>query len=562
MKKYSGIIALVVLLLPLKLEGQKQYSNYRELSAQINDLGNRYPSLCTVKSIGKTYSGKEVWLISIGSEPRDDKPAIAIVGGVEGFYLLGREIALGFAERILRNSSEKDVRELLDKLTFYVLPVVSPEESDQYFSKPQYERNLNSRPVDDDRDFKTDEDPCEDLNNDGLITLIRIKDPAGKYIESEDDKRIMVEADISKGQAGEYLVYSEGIDNDGDGSFNEDGQGGVSFNRNFTFNYEEFGRGSGLYPVSEPETRAVADFLFDRFNVYAVFTFGPQDNLGQPMKASERQASDQPTAQQQYQQQGPQQGPPQGQMMRERSIITSILKSDESVNKLVSDIYHEITGLKGAPVVAGEPGNFADWAYFHYGRYSFTTPGWWYPVEKGKNADAAYLKFAEKKNIKDAFVPWTEISHPGFPGKKTEVGGIKPFVTHNPPADSLEHIIDSHYRFITKIAAMHPELEFLDVKVQNAGENIFRLTLKVHNKGIFSTCAEIGDQFLWTRIMRITLDPSNTQKIVSGQKVQRIQRLLGNENTEFTWLISGKGPVQVTAGAANTGTINTRIDLK
>ena len=46
---------------------------------------------------------------------------------------------------------------------------------------------------------------------------MRIKDPAGKYIKSDEDERIMVEADLSKGQSGNYLVYSEGIDNDKDG---------------------------------------------------------------------------------------------------------------------------------------------------------------------------------------------------------------------------------------------------------------------------------------------------------------------------------------------------------
>ena len=134
------------------------------------------------------------------------------------------------------------------------------------------------------RDFVFDEDGYEDLNKDGLITLIRVKDPAGKFIKSNEDERIMVEADISKGQSGNYLVYSEGIDNDKDGSFNEDGPGGVDFNRNFTFNYESFGPEAGMYPVSEPETKAVADFLFDRFNIYSVFIFGPQDNLGEPSK--------------------------------------------------------------------------------------------------------------------------------------------------------------------------------------------------------------------------------------------------------------------------------------
>ena len=82
--------------------------------------------------------------------------------------------------------------------------------------------------------------------------------------------------------------------------WNEDGEGGVNFNRNLTYNYEEFGTGAGMYPVSEPETKAVSDFLFDRFNIYAVFSFGPQDNLGQPMKSQEhtgRQGADQPPQQ-------------------------------------------------------------------------------------------------------------------------------------------------------------------------------------------------------------------------------------------------------------------------
>ena len=182
------------------------------------------------------------------------------------------------------------------------------------------------------------------------------------------------------------------------------------------------------------------------------------------------------------------------------------MKTDETINKLVSDKYHEITGVKGAPVTKTAPGNFMDWAYYHYGRYSFSTPAWWFPVEKGKNTEAAFLKFAEKNKINNVFVPWTEIEHPDFPGKKTEVGGMKPFVMINPPADTLGDLITKNYKFITAIAAMHPELEFLDVKTENAGENIFRISLKLHNKGIFATCAEIGDNNMWTRIMRISVE--------------------------------------------------------
>jgi hypothetical protein len=545
-----SIVLITVALAPIRC----QYISNDQMSKKIAALSAQYPELCTVRSLLRTTGGNNIWLITIGTGNMDDKPGIAIAGGVDGKYLFSRELAAGFAETILKNSSENETRELLNKITFYVFPDVNPDASAQLSSGLKYERILNSASVDNDRDFKTDEDPYEDLNGDGLITLIRITDPAGTYTESQEDKRIMVPADISKGQTGSYLVYSEGTDNDNDGSYNEDGAGGVNFNNNFTYNYEEFGRNAGPYPLSEPESRAVAEFLFDRFNIFAVFTFGPQDNLGQPMESSQRQSEIKDDSRDQ--------APDQRMRFRQRGKITSILKSDEPINKLVSDKYHEITGLKGVPAEVSDPGNFMEWAYFHYGRYSFGTPGWWLPVEKGRSVEAAFLKFADKAGLNDIFVPWTEIDHPDFPGKKTEVGGIKPFAMLNPPSDTMGDLISSHYKFITEVAAMHPELEFLDIKVENTGENIFRLTLKIHNKGEFATCAEIGDENIWTRIMRLTAEPSKGQTILSGLRVQRIQRLLGDESAEFSWLISGKGSVGITAGSPNTGQISVSVELK
>ena len=526
-----------------------QYQDHDQLSGKLNALGRQYPDLCSVKSLVRTSGGKDIWLITIGTGAMDAKPGIAIVGGVDGKYVLGRELAVGFADNILKSSAESDIRELLTKITFYIFPDVNPDASAQFFSGLKYERSQNSRTNDEDRDFTFDEDPYEDLNNDGFITLVRIKDPAGNYIECEEDTRVMVTADVSKGQTGKYLVYTEGTDNDKDGRFNEDGPGGVSFNRNLTYNYEEFGLNAGLYPVSEPETRAVVDFLYDRFNIYMVITFGPQDNLGQPMKAQKRSDGQAPFNE-------------QGNMRRERVPITSILETDELVNKLVSDKYHEITGFKGSPSVISEPGNFMEWAYFHYGRYSFSTPGWWLNVEKGENGEAVFMKFADRKKLNDIFIPWTGYIHTDFPEKMVEIGGIKPFALLNPPRDTIGDLISMHYKFITAISAMHPELEFLDIKAENTGENIFRLTLKVHNKGIFATSTEIGEPNIWTRIMRLVIEPSEGQTVLSGLRVQKIQRLQGNETAEFSWLISGKGKIGISAGSANAGQVTTSIVLK
>jgi hypothetical protein len=555
MKQDSRILILVfIVMFMASFPVMGQYHDHAAISRKAAELARQYPDLCSAKSLVKTAGGKEVWLITIGTGAKDSKPGVAIVGGLDGKYILGRELAIGIAENILSSSTENNIRELLAKITFYIFPDVSPDASDQFFSGLKYERNLNSRTTDDDRDFLFDEDPCEDLNKDGLITLIRIKDPAGNFVESDEDKRVMITADISKGQTGNYFVYSEGIDNDKDGRFNEDGAGGINFNHNLTYNYEEFGPNSGLYPVSEPETRAVVDFLYDRFNIFMVFAFGPQDNLGQPLKASERPGSGQGQVQNQP--------AVQGMMRRESRKITSVQKTDELINKLVSDKYHEITGLKGTPPSGSDPGNFMEWAYFHYGRYSFSSPGWWLSADKGKSIEASFLKFAEKAGLKDAFIPWTPVTHPDFPGKTVEAGGIKPFSIINPPPDTLGNLISSHFKFITAVSAMHPELEFLDVKTEDEGESVFRLTIKVHNKGILATNTEAGDPNIWTRIMRLVIEPAAGQTVLSGSKVQTIQRLEGDESAEFSWLISGKGKVAISAGAANVGQVTTSVELK
>jgi hypothetical protein len=535
-KPFNRLIILIILLpaLNLQLQAQQKYTDYKSMLKKIEHLSKDHQQLCSSRLLVRTEGGREIWVLSVGTGNKDNKPAVAVFGGVDGRYILGRELSLGFAEYLLGESSSAEIKDLLEKITFYIFPDVNPDASQQFFADLKYERTGNARSTDDDRDFISDEDGFEDLNKDGLITLIRVKDPAGKYIKNEEDERVMTEADISKGQSGNYTVYSEGIDNDKDGLFNEDGPGGVDFNRNFSFNYESFGLKSGMYPVSEPETRAVADFLFDKFNIYAVFTFGPQDNLGQPWKASSEG----------------------------EKIIKSVMKDDETINKLVSDRYHEITGVTGAPPQEPSRGNFAEWAYYHYGRYSFTTPAWWFPTEKEKSTEASFLKYAENNKIGDVFVPWTQVDHPDFPGRITEVGGIRPFAMINPPADSLELMISRNYKFIIAAAAMHPELELLEIKNESEGEGIFRVSVKLHNRGVFATCARIGEENMYTRIMRIALEPSSGQSIISGKKIQKVARLEGGQSVEFSWLINGKGPLKITAGALNTGTASTLIELR
>ncbi len=127
------------------VSGQDQYTDYRQLSKKLNTLVTEYPGLCTLKSLAKTAGGRDIWLITIGTGDTENKPAVVITGGVEGSYTLGRELAAGVAGNILKNSGESGIKELLGKITFYILPDVSPDASEQYFSSLKYERNVNTQ---------------------------------------------------------------------------------------------------------------------------------------------------------------------------------------------------------------------------------------------------------------------------------------------------------------------------------------------------------------------------------------------------------------------------------
>lgn len=535
-----------------------QYRDHATLNRDMNNLAKSNSSICEIKSLVKTEGGKDILVLTIGTGDKHNKPGIAVLGGIEGSYLLGREIAAGFAENLVKNASSPEIRDLLSRVTFYVFPDVSPDAAEQYFSRLRYERNWNARAVDLDRDWKTGEDPFEDLNNDGFITLIRVHDPEGTHIESTDDPRILIPADLTRGQKGKYLIYSEGIDNDGDGQFNEDGEGGVNFNNNWTYNYQEFGRYAGRHAVSEPETKAVADFLFDQWNIFASICFGPQDNLAQSGRgAAGGQAGAGGSASAALAARGGATTPATG----DRNTMT-IARSDETVNRIIAEKYVSVTGVRGTPQNPSARGNYVEWAYFHYGRFSYSTPGWWPNIDRSRNSEIAFLKYAEENNLGDVFVPWAEVKHPGFPGKKVEVGGIKPFVMINPPADKVSSIVASNYEFIRQMAELHPAVEIRDLVIENTGGDIFRVTLKVANKGLFPTMPEMGVRNRFVRLPRVTLNLDSKQTIITGTRVQQMARLEGYSSAEYSWLIRGKGNISVKAGDVNCGIATISATLK
>jgi hypothetical protein len=142
--------------------------------------------------------------------------------------------------------------------------------------------------INNDADEATNEDGFDDLNGDGFITQMRAKDPEGRMISSKADPRIMVAADASKGERGEYKMYFEGIDNDGDGQYNEDGEGGINVGIGFPHLFPRNKKEAGLWPGQTPEVYNLMKFIYDRPEIAMVYTLGSSDFCIAPPKGGRK----------------------------------------------------------------------------------------------------------------------------------------------------------------------------------------------------------------------------------------------------------------------------------
>ncbi|PZR26220.1 MAG: peptidase [Citrobacter freundii] len=546
MRKIFSLMLILAAGCSVSAQTSAGYSNFSQQTNRLNALAKAYPQLTQLRSLTKTAGGKDIWQLTIGTGNMDSKPAMLIVGGTEGQHLLGTELAIAFAEDLLKNSGTDSIKALLGKTTFYVFPNMSPDAMEQYFAAIRYERQGNATSTDDDRDGKQNEDGFEDLDGNGKITWMRVESPVGTYKINPDDPRTLVKADLTKGEKGQYDLITEGRDNDNDGAFNEDGDGGVWFNKNFTFKHPSFTQGSGEFPVSENETRSLLDYLFERFNIYAVVSFGSNNNLSTPVTFNPAAAS--------------------------QTITSGWLEADTKINAFVSDLYNKETGLKDAPKASAAGGDFYSWAYFHFGRYSFSTPGWWVPKTKpdstksekaftNDEAVAAYLRWAAHQNITNTFTEWKPIQHPDFPGRKVEVGGIDPFVLTTPPYNLVGDLVKKNNRFIVKLAAAQPDLDVINVKTEKLGGNVTRVTFDLVNKGALPSHSKLGERNYWVKRIRVKVNTGNNQSVISGRKLQTLNALDGYGTEKLTWLIKGSGKLTIEAGSPTTGSKTVDITL-
>jgi hypothetical protein len=520
---------LTLSLLGLGLAAEPALQGYLDYNAHRQKLEAIAKSpLAELKSLARTHGGRDVWLLTIGTGKRDEKPAILILGSVHAPHLVGGELAVQLARRLVEKAgAEKAVRETLQRYTFYVIPRPSPDASEAFFERPFRERTRNARPIDDDGDGRVDEDPPEDLNGDGLITMLRVEDAAGAYLTHPTDGRVVIKAEPKENQRGRYSLYVEGRDRDHDEQIAEDPPGGVALDRNFTFRYPYYEPGAGPNQISEAETRAVADFAFGHPNIALVLTFTPEDNLVDPWKPDSASES--------------------------QRVKTNLLSADSPYFNRVAEGYRKLLGIEGTREAPEGAGAFHQWAYFHFGRWSFAGRGWWIPQVKAEPDTAKKDKSEVKQGVEelnalrwfaqqkiDGFVDWKPISHPDFPGRNVEVGGFRPFVTLNPPATQLEPLANTHWRLLEQLVAWMPQLKIDSAKAEPLGGNVWRVSAVVVNRGMLPTMSEMGRITGQPHPLQIQLVMPKDVSLATGYARVQLKPLAGEGGrVEQTWLVLG-----------------------
>jgi len=572
--RHATAVACAILLVPsLAAQGGPPaaaagYRHHAALTASIDSLGRAFPRLVEASVIATSPGGRAVHAIRLAAGANPDKrPALLIMANAFGPHLVGSEIALGTAQRLARAyGQDPAVTALLDRTTIYVIPRINPDAAEAFFRRPWAERALNELANDADHDGVPDDDGPDDLNNDGIIAMMRIADPAGEWRRDPADPFLMRRADVIKGETGGWRLVTEGRDNDKDGADGEDPPGGVDLNKNFGHDFAFFGDG-GDHPFSSPEARGVVEFVAAHDNIAAAYVLGPQDNLMEPWR-NRPQAS----------------GPPQG--TSAGGPFTSILRQDESYYVELSERFKRTTGLSRNPPAAALGGDPATWMYYHMGRLSFASRGWWVP-EAARDSAAGAARgggpggpgggtpdplAAERNAVRwfqandpSALLPWTPVRHPDYPGQVVEVGGFRPFAMLNPPAALLDSVVTKQVRFVRELAGLLPAITLREVKVVALGQGTWRITAQVANTGYLPTLSAIGGRARWPRQIRVDLKTGQGQSVVGGRSVQLVGAIPGSgRSTELSWVITGAAGSTVVLSAESpvAGSATSTITLR
>ena len=455
-----------------------RFYRYAELSALLQAYAEARPALVQLRSIGKSFEGRDIWLLAVTNSATGadtDKPAFWADGNIHAAELTASTAVLYYLHALLGGyGSDREITQLLDTRTIYLCPRLNPDGAELALAdRPRHIRS-STRP------WPFDETPVdgltlEDVDGDGRILSMRIKDPHGSYKAHATEPRLMVPREPGEFGGDYYRVIPEGTLANYDGvgiRLNKDREG-LDLNRNFPggWRQEHEQWGAGPYPTSEPEVRAMVAFFVSHPNIGAAISY--HTHSGVILRPMGSQSDDD--------------------MIPED--LWSIKRFSELGAKLSGypaiSIWHEFK-YHPKDVISGTQ----DWVYEHLGALFWVVEIWspnkeagiegykwidWFrehPVED----DLKLLKWSDEQCGGLAHVDWKPFNHPQLGA--VEIGGWdKMNYWRNPPPALREREAARFPKWMTQLALSLPKLELLRTEVESIGHDTWRVRLVVGNSG-------------------------------------------------------------------------------
>ena len=549
------------------------YLRYEELTQTLHSLADENPNLCKVESIGKSYEGRDIWLMELTNAETGlavEKPAFWVDGNTHAGEVTGSMAALYLIETILEcYGSDERIKGLLDGQSFYVLPRLFPDGAERYLTTP-YTLRASMRPWP-----ELEEEPGlrpEDVNGDGHILQMRLEDESGEWRASEEDERLMVPRAPDEFGGTYYRLYREGVFKDYDGFERKIARPlyGLDMNRQYPYHWqgEAEQRGAGPYPLSEPETRAQVDFLLNHKNIFGIHTY--HTFCGAILRPYSNRPDDEMPE-------------------HDLAVFEALGERGTRITGYPNiSVYHDFRYDPKKSIT----GAFDDWAYDSYGVFAFTVEFWSMAQAAGvevedfieffrdppEEASLKMLAWNDRELGGDGFVPWRPFDHPQL--GRVELGGWKTkFTTQNPPPRFLRAECEKLARFALSHAATAPRLQ-TSLKTEQLSQGLRRVELIVENAGYLPTnVTRMAADKKLAKPVEAEIELPTDASLVSGERKVELGHLAGRsalagnrwKSPAFfeglpsdyagraVWVVRGEGPfrVEVRGGRAGTARLAT-----
>ena len=556
---------------PLRFD---RYYNYEEVNEALKALNRAFPELTKLDVVGKSEEGREIYALTINNAKTGaelSKPGVYLDGNIHGNEIQAAEVCLYYANMLLtKYGNNEKVTKVVDRNAHYIIPVVNVDGRYHFFTDantPSSGRSIRV-PKDDDGDGLLDEDGPDDLDGDGSITQMRVKDTLGAYKLDPDDKRVLVR--IKPGEKGEYtLLGSEGIDNDNDGKLNEDAEGYLDPNRNWGYNWmpNYVQSGAGNFPLSGVGLKAINDYINARPNIIVGFAF--HNNGGMWLRVPS-----------------------------EKSIVVDPL--DVAAYDVIGKEAVKITPgyvYKPSYDLYATYGDFDSQLYYINGVFSFTgelfqreTETYRENVSKpqqttteeqqgsGQGRGVApelareQLKFNDNVVQGELYKEWKKFNHPTY--GEIEIGGWIKMSSRLPHPFMLPELVHRNASVVLLAAENTPEISISVIDVRKIGKDLNQVRVRLQNKeGLPSMSAYAVKSKLYCQdILKVSggkviaggkITDLRLNKVAYKEKKPEIQFLSipGYGVAEYQFLIEGKGEVTINYESQKAKNTSTKIKL-